>query len=147
MSRPWTDAHRRETALVLLDEARTLLLDGDDERARDAANEATAVLADARDHAGTSAKHLRDVAEGIGIDGRRVLRRVRAIAEGRLVRKSAERWRVYAHPGNKLLAETHDDAQKPNKRSWVEHLKGCDPNGLGGCSVVRVHVARVRRAS
>lgn len=79
-SNDWTKAHERAVALVLLNEARTLLLDGDPERARDAANEATGVLGGGRDHAGTSAERCVDVAVSLGLSGGRILRRVCALA-------------------------------------------------------------------
>lgn len=89
--KPWTDTHKRESALALLHEAQTLLLDGDEERALDATNEAIAVLADARDHAGCSTEHLRIAAAALGLSASRILRRVRGLAEGRLVRETAYR--------------------------------------------------------
>lgn len=117
MSAAWTEAHRREVALALLDEARTLLLDGDTERARDAANEATAVIADTRPHAGTTAENCRRALRGLGLNARRIEYRVRGLATGRLIRETA--WRAESDEGEEKTYRLREQAI-----GWLGRAKG-----------------------
>ena len=146
MIAPWTNIHRTEAALALLSEARTLLLDGDTERARDAANEATAVLADARAHAGTSARHLRRTAEDLGLDGGRILRRVRALAEGRLTRETL--WGVRskdASRASRVALDRAASAARPvNTRPWTRDEASAIAKACGGGFY---RVTRIRRST
>jgi hypothetical protein len=132
--KPWTEAHQREMRIAFRRLADHLDLDGN----AYCAGLLTSGAARGADETESRARGLLSVVSVEGDEADAILRRVRALAERRLVRETGERYGIRFPEGAPAPRLTWEGA-KCDAKKWRD-------SGSPHVRAVRIHVTRIRRA-